>query len=72
MNLLRRIRTFSVLMFVCGILLSATVISCKQGGSEDHEETSEHPAGDSTEKAKAEHPKGESEHPKSDTTKVDQ
>jgi len=59
-------------MFVCGILLSATLTSCKQAGSDDHEETSEHPAADSTDKAKDEHPKAESEHPKSDTTKVDQ
>jgi hypothetical protein len=57
-------------MFVTGVLLSATVTSCKQAESADQEETSEHPAADSTDKAKDEHPKAESEHPKSDTTKV--
>lgn len=71
MNLLKRIKTFAVVMFVSGVLLSATVTSCKQAESADQEESSEHPAGDTTEKAKDEHPKAESEHPKSDTTKVD-
>ena len=68
MNWLKRIRTFAVLMFVSGVLLSATVTSCKQAESTDHEEASEHPAADSTEAAKDEHPKAESEHPKSDST----
>lgn len=71
MNLLKRIRTFAVLMFVTGVLLSATVTSCKQVESADQEETPEHPAGDSTEKVKDEHPKAETEHPKSDSTKVE-
>lgn len=68
MNLLKRIRTFAVLMFVTGMLLSATVTSCKQAASGDQEEASEHPAADSTEKAGDEHPKADSEHPKSDST----
>lgn len=71
MNLLKRIKSVVVLMFVCTLLVSATLTSCKKGDATADEETTEHPAGDSTDKA--DHPKGEAEHPKneSDTTKVE-
>lgn len=68
MNLLKKLRSITVLMFVCICLLSASVTSCGQKG-EAGEENTEHPAGEDGEKA--EHPAGESEHPKSDSTKVD-
>lgn len=72
MNFLRKIKSFAVLMFVCTILVSGSLISCKPGdssGDEAKEEAAEHPAGDS---AKADHPKADNEHPKndSDSTKV--
>ena len=72
MNLLKRIKSFAVLMFICTLLVSAALTSCKKGDTAGDEDTTEHPAADTTEKA--DHPKGEAEHPTndSDTTKVDQ
>lgn len=71
MNFLKKIKSFAVLMFVCTILVSGTLTSCKPGdgsGNEAKEESDEHPAGDS---AKADHPKKDAEHPKNDSTKVE-
>lgn len=71
MNLLKKIKSFALLMFVCTLLVSATLTSCKKGDTEAEGEATEHPAGDSTEKA--DHPKAEAEHPTndSDSTKVE-
>lgn len=71
MNFLKKMKSFAVLMFVCTILVSGGLTSCKPGDSssdEAKEESAEHPAADS---AKADHPKGDNEHPKSDSTKVE-
>ena len=69
MNLLKKIKTFAVVMFFCGLLASFTLTSCNQGSSADdaQEESAE---GDSTEHPQGEHPKGDEEHPKSDSTEV--
>ena len=69
MNLLKRIKFFAFLMFICTVLVSATLTSCKKGDSAGDEDTTEHPAGDTTEKA--DHPQGEHPANDSDTTKVE-
>lgn len=51
-------------MFICSLLVSVSLTSCKKGDAAGEEAATEHPSGDSTEKS--EHPKGESEHPKGD------
>lgn len=68
MNFLKKIKSFAVLMFVCTILVSGSLTSCKPGSDEAKEESEEHPAADS---AKADHPKEDAEHPKADSTKVE-
>ena len=78
MNWLKKVKFFAALMFVCGMLLSVSVSSCdsskatEDNTTEEAEGESEHPAED------AEHPAGDSseqpagEHPKSDTTQVEE
>lgn len=71
MNLLKKIKNFAVTMLFCGLLASFTLTSCNQGASSDddaQEESAE--KGDSTEHPKGEHPKGDAEHPKADSTEV--
>lgn len=69
MSTLKKLKSFVALMFVCSLLAFATLSSCEQKAKDDD---TEHPAGEDGEKA--DHPKGENEHPKndSDTTKVEQ
>lgn len=64
MNWLKKIRLFTVLFLTCGILLSASVTSCKKAQSENDDATEQ--AADSTEHPEGEHPEGE--HPESDST----
>lgn len=68
MNWLKKIKSFTVLMFVCSMLLSASLTSCDKAGNSSDDDKEE-VAGDTTKKA--DHPQGE--HPKndSDTTKVE-
>ena len=71
MTWLKKIKSFAALMFVCTMIVSASLTSCKPGdgsAEEAKEESAEHPAGDT---AKADHPQGESEHPRSDSTEVE-
>jgi hypothetical protein len=67
MNLIKKLRSITVLAFVCICLLSASFTSCNPK-SEAGEENTENAAEEDGEK-KADHPAGE--HPKADTTKVD-
>ena len=73
MNLLNKLKSFVVLLFVCAFLVGTALTSCNQK-SEAGEESTEHPAGEEEHPAaeKSEHPAGETEHPKSDTTKVEE
>jgi CHASE3 domain sensor protein len=68
MNWLKKIKLFTVLMFICSILVSASLTSCKKGDANsdatEHPEGEEHPASDSTEHPEGEHPE------KSDSTNV--
>lgn len=66
MNWLKNIKTFTMVMFVCSMLLAAGLTSCKKSEATGDEATTEHPAADSTEHA--EHPQGGSEHPNNDST----
>ena len=69
MNWLKKIKFLAAIMFLCCILASTGLTSCKKGEAVGDEAVTEEaaPAGDS---AKSEHPAGESEHPKSDSTAV--
>jgi hypothetical protein len=71
MKLLQKFRTFVVLAFVLSMLTAAILGSCEsKSNADDDAETTEQAAADSTKKA--DHPKGESEHPKNepDSTKA--
>lgn len=73
MNLLKKIKSFAVLLFVCTFLISISLTSCGKGQAAK-EESTEHPAAEDAEKA--EHPEGadDAEHPTkndSDSTKVE-
>ena len=72
MNWLKKLRSLTVVVFVFGFLISASLSSCGNKGNADEKESTEHPAADSVEKADP--PKAEAEHPKndSDSTKVEQ
>ena len=72
MNLLNKLKSFVVLLFVCTFLVGTCLTSCNQKSEAD--ENTEHPAGEEEHPAaeKSEHPAGETEHPKSDTTKVEE
>lgn len=68
MSTLKKMKSFVALMFVCSLLAFATLSSCENKAKDDDTEQAEGEDGE-----KAEHPKGENEHPKndSDTTKVE-
>lgn len=68
MNLLKKLKSFAVLAFICGILLSVSAASCETTKANEDDST-EQPAAEEVEsnehpKEEAEHPAGE--HPKSD------
>lgn len=65
MNWSKKFKFFPLLVLVFSFLFSASLSSCEKKGNAD--ENTEHPAGDTTE-----HPKGDNEHPKKDTTQVQQ
>jgi hypothetical protein len=73
MNMLTKLKSFVVLLFVCTFLLATSLTSCGNKGEAAGEE---HPAGEEEhpKEEKAEHPAGKEEHPKSksDTTKVEE
>lgn len=66
MNLLNKLKSFAVLLFVCTFLVGTSLTSCNQ--KSDAAQEGEHPA------EEGEHPAGEDEHPAndSDTTAVEQ
>ena len=66
MNLINKLKSFAVLLFVCTFLVSTSLTSCTQKGEATEE--AEHPS-----EEEAEHPAGDSEHPteESDTTAVE-
>jgi hypothetical protein len=66
MNLIKKLRSITVLAFVCICLLSASFTSCGPK-SEAGEENTENATEDG--EKKADHPAGE--HPKADSTEVD-
>ena len=76
MNILIKLRSFVVMLFICSFLATATFTSCTGKGGATEEESAEHPAGEEEhpKEEKSEHPAGEAEHPKSesDTTKVEE
>ncbi len=71
MNLLKKLKSFTVLAFFLSVLFSASLISCNRAAQGEDKESTEHPSED---KAKdSEHPAA-TEHPKdstaSDSTKT--
>ena len=61
---MKKLRSITVLAFVCICLLSASFTSCNPKSEENTENAAEEDG-----EKKADHPAGE--HPKADTTKVD-
>ena len=66
----KSIKTLVASLLIFCMLGSVSLVSCSrtEGSAEDAQESTEHPSGDTTEHPKSEHPAGDSEHPKSDTT----